>query len=130
VEGFEDADEVVASVELVGGDGVAHLEVHAFVETGLGGVAACVVDGGTVEVDAVHVRGGIGVCERDRGPAGAAADVQNSWVGLSTEVLVDGGGRGQPLLEVVIPRSAATPRSVAPGVDRYRSTAWRRNSCV
>ena len=29
-----------------------------------------------------------------------------------------------------IPRSAAIPRSVAPGVDRYRSTAWRRNSSV
>ena len=29
-----------------------------------------------------------------------------------------------------IPKSAAIPRSVAPGVDRYRSTAWRRNSCV
>ena len=27
-------------------------------------------------------------------------------------------------------KSAAIPRSVAPGVDRYRSTAWRRNSCV
>jgi len=29
-----------------------------------------------------------------------------------------------------IPRSAAIPRSVAPGDDRYRSTAWRRNSSV
>ena len=28
------------------------------------------------------------------------------------------------------PQSAAIPRSVAPGVDRYRSTAWRRNSSV
>ena len=29
-----------------------------------------------------------------------------------------------------IPKSAAIPRSVASGVDRYRSTAWRRNSSV
>lgn len=27
-----------------------------------------------------------------------------------------------------MPRSSAIPRSVAPGVDSYKSTAWRRNS--